>query len=28
VRSLAEAPGSECLIALEGLLASLEPGAQ
>lgn len=28
VRSLAEAPGSECLLALEGLLASLPPGAQ
>ena len=28
VKSLAEAPGSECLIALEGLLVSLEPGAQ
>jgi hypothetical protein len=28
VSSLATAPGSECLIALEGLLASLPPGAQ
>jgi hypothetical protein len=28
VASLAQAPGSECLVALEGLLASLQPGAQ
>jgi hypothetical protein len=28
VTSLATAPGSECLLALEGLLASLQPGAQ
>jgi hypothetical protein len=28
VQSLASAPGSECLIALEGLLASLQPGSQ
>lgn len=28
VQSLATAPGSECLIALEGLLASLQPGPQ
>jgi hypothetical protein len=28
VESLASAPGSECLVALEGLLASLAPGAQ
>jgi hypothetical protein len=28
VASLAEAPGSECLVALEGLLASLQPGIQ
>jgi hypothetical protein len=28
VKSLAQAPGSECLVALEGLLASLSPGAQ
>lgn len=28
VESLATAPGSECLVALEGLLASLQPGIQ
>jgi hypothetical protein len=28
VQQLATAPGSECLVALEGLLASLQPGAQ
>ena len=28
VASLAEAPGSECLVALEGVLASLRPGLQ
>lgn len=28
VRSLAETPGSECLIALEALLVSLQPGIQ